>query len=829
MLTRAVAVLIAAAALTASATGAGMVTAEASVSEAPPAGCGPAGYPAAYGIWCPGRIHLVVPGDTLWNLARASLGNGRLWPEIYILGRGRPSPCARTEIFSGQILLIPVAGAGQAPQPGSCRPAQDHGMPSPSATPSPAPAVTTTRPAAPSHPATPSARRSPSAAPVRLSPADLAGLCVAAAISAAAVLARYRRRQRPRSGAVPAWESGPGGPQPPPPDRVPVLAGQVSDRHRPGGPGGPGGEPDGLHRPDLSPGTRPGIAVPAGSGVSRVPLAAPVTPDWLTAPPLPAAPVPEVRAGLIPVGIRDGQEITADIAAIGGLGLTGPGASAAARAIVAALLAQQRPDPEDLAAIVVVPADDGVLVPAAVPEDGRIPGLSQPPSLAAALDELEGVILRRARLAQPPGEEDPAPRTAAAAQPAVALIAASAPADTPRLRGIIAVGRDLGVTAIVLGNWPNGVTCHVAADGMATATPADSGLDGVRLHRLDPGDPSGVTGRISTPPGSRSPAPRSSASSSEPPAGAGRPGRSRALAAPGIADELPSGPVPAAPATAQAGTGTRSRPIRISVLGPLRIAAADSEIGVGLRKARELLAFLAVHGTYGATGDAISEALWPGASPGHGKRQRNMALRKARDLLRSSAGHDAPMWIILAADRYRLDRALIEADLWQFHEALDTARAATADDVRLAAYRQAVGYYRGPLCDGAGYEWTEPYAESARHRALDAWAHIAGILQDTDPEQALAVLETALTHDPYNEYTYQQIMRLQAAAGRTGAVRRTFELLQARLADLGAAPRSSTRQTVADLLGDSGPRPRPAGPPPAATVRRRKPSPGKDR
>lgn len=50
------------------------------------------GYPAAYGIWCPGHIHLVVPGDNLWNLARYFLGSGRLWPEIYILGRGRPGP-----------------------------------------------------------------------------------------------------------------------------------------------------------------------------------------------------------------------------------------------------------------------------------------------------------------------------------------------------------------------------------------------------------------------------------------------------------------------------------------------------------------------------------------------------------------------------------------------------------------------------------------------------------------------------------------------------------------------------------------------------------------
>jgi two-component SAPR family response regulator len=74
------------------------------------------------------------------------------------------------------------------------------------------------------------------------------------------------------------------------------------------------------------------------------------------------------------------------------------------------------------------------------------------------------------------------------------------------------------------------------------------------------------------------------------------------------------------------------------------------------------------------------------------------------------------MWITLAADRYRLDPALIEVDLWQFQAALEATRIASTDEERLAACRQAVSYYRGPLCDGAGYDWTEPHAESARHR-----------------------------------------------------------------------------------------------------------------
>jgi DNA-binding SARP family transcriptional activator len=277
-------------------------------------------------------------------------------------------------------------------------------------------------------------------------------------------------------------------------------------------------------------------------------------------------------------------------------------------------------------------------------------------------------------------------------------------------------------------------------------------------------------------------------------------------------------PVPASPAPAQAppppaagsppeagepSPDPAGRPVRLSLLGPLRITAAGQEISGGLRKARELLAFLAVHPA-GVTGEAISEALWPDADPARAAAQRNLALRKARDMLRTATGLTAPLWIIHVAGRYRLDPTLVSTDLQAFTGALDQARHA-APDARLAACRTAVALYRGPLADGTGYDWAEPYAETARRRALDAWTAIAEILQPRHPDQALSALETALGHDPYNEYLYVRIMRLQAAAGRPEAVQRTLALLETRLTDLGLTPSPQTRQAAASLLHALGP------------------------
>ena len=75
----------------------------------------------------------------------------------------------------------------------------------------------------------------------------------------------------------------------------------------------------------------------------------------------------------------------------------------------------------------------------------------------------------------------------------------------------------------------------------------------------------------------------------------------------------------------------------------------------------------------------------------------------------------------------------------------------------------------------------------------------------------LAALDTALAHDPYNEYLYQKIMRLQAAAGQPEAVRRTLRLLETRLAELGITPAAQTRQVAATLLGTRPPDPAAVG------------------
>jgi DNA-binding SARP family transcriptional activator/nucleoid-associated protein YgaU len=775
------------------------------------------------------RTYRVVPGDDLWEIAARFLGSGERWHELFRLNAGKPQPDGRALtdpnlIYPGWILLLAQPGGHN----GSLPPHHDR-RPLPARTPSPSPSPSRARPGSTPSPAPASTHPQPRPVAVHLPSGALIGISVAIMVAAALTLAsiQRRRRYRPRPGPPATLQSA----DPPLPAVITALrrAARPAPRDTADDDAGPDTAPPPVTDPYLDPyeDTSPGPGQHGESAPASSPAPQPESPG--PAPPAGTGAPPAREPGTIPLGVRGTSEAAIDIAALGGLGLTGPGAPAAARAILAALLARTQAAAAAMPPAVIIPAADAArLLPGQ--DADQIPGVLVPATLHAALDEMEAAVLSQARATGGFDGGDEQPAAAGAAGPGAALIATSDPGTAQRLRGILDTGRSLGTAAIVLGTWPPGVTCQVAADGIvAAATPPGESLEGIRLFHLGADEAAAITAVLRDARGAQ-PAEPALARPVRPPA---RPtAKAPRQARPGVpylpapvlpappeharAADAPPGQSPPAAATpapadrtARAAGSTvpgpdTARPVQLAMLGPLRITARGKEIGGGLRKARELMAFLAVNPD-GASAEAISEALWPDADATHATGQRNLALRKARDMLRGATGQATPMWILHASGRYRLDPTLISTDLWQFTAALDLARHAATDEDRLEACREAAGLYHGELAEDEGYDWAEPYAETARRRALDAWTTIADILAPRDPGQALAALESALGHDPYNEYLYQKIMRLQAAAGHPEAVRRTLSLLEARLTELGITPGTQTRHIAASLLGTHAP------------------------
>jgi nucleoid-associated protein YgaU len=51
------------------------------------------------------RVHTVKPGETLWTIARTTVGDGVFWPALYAANRDRIKDPAR--VYPGQQLEIP--------------------------------------------------------------------------------------------------------------------------------------------------------------------------------------------------------------------------------------------------------------------------------------------------------------------------------------------------------------------------------------------------------------------------------------------------------------------------------------------------------------------------------------------------------------------------------------------------------------------------------------------------------------------------------------------------------------------------------------------------
>lgn len=776
------------------------------------------------------RVYRVRKGDDLWAIADRFLGDGEDWHDLYELNEGRPQPDGRSLtdpnlIIPGWVLLIPQPSHGPAAAPHPAGPAGS-GTRSPGDGHSAGPSSEPSRPAVPSVRPSPSASRARAASPdgrpsraarpgrvaVSLPTGALIGISVAIMVAAALTLAAIQRRRRYRPRPGPPSSLAPAAP--PLPEVISALRRAARPAPSAAGPG-TGDDSHGDPYLDLyETATEPDAEADDPASFAAEPASKPKPESARLAQ---AERVP----GTIPLGIdRDGGEVAVNLAMLGGLGLTGPGAESAARAVLASLLAQGSPGEAWLPAAIIPAADAARLLPGT--GSAAIPGVSVPATLDAALDEMESILLTLARTASADEDIADGEQEVGTAGPGVVLIASAGQGPGRRLAGILQAGRDAGAAAVLLGASPDGVTCDVSADGTNTAvTPPDPDLDGIRLFTLGPAEAAAIAGVLQEASGNLQPDRPDLLASAD---GSGQFLQARAatpdqrLVAPST--RLPAraaAPPPVSPASpdlaGEPGSGQPpvpgERPVQLNLLGPLRISVGGREVSGGLRKARELLAYLALHPD-GASGEAIAEALWPEADPVRATGQRNLALRKARDMLRAATGLTNPMWILNASGRYRLDPALIATDLQAFGDALEEARQAEGQ-ARLAACRKAVALYRGELADGEAYEWAEPFAETARRRALDAWTTIAEILQPASPDEALSALEAALTHDPYNEYLYQRIMRLQAAAGRPEAVRRTLGLLESKLAELDVAPSPRTRQVAASLLGATGAPRRAAG------------------
>jgi DNA-binding SARP family transcriptional activator len=731
----------------------------------------------------PVRRYTVRPRDTLWGIADRELGDPLRWPELYRVNEHTPQPDGATlinpdHIRPGWVLTLPADARTPPPAPPShhatAPPAGNgahtgHPLPeeaAPTGAPeAPTPGSTTTPTTHdhtqpdPTRPATPDDDDHPRHGPVRLPSGGVVGLSLAASIAAALAAARLHRRRRRRLSD----------PQPGLTHTDPLLTPAVR-RLRRAARTCPAShpEPDHSDRDTTSAEPNP-AATPPAAGPGHEPPAH-----------------PPGHAGIVAIGQQHDQEVLIDLTS-GGLALTGPPALDAARAIATTLLAGTPPD----AAEVIVAGDPlaGRLLGGA----GPVPGLTITADLHTALTRLEVELVHRLRLLDRHDVPDVAAYLAADPAeplPTTVLVAdAPDPALTPRLAAVLTLGSRLAIGAALLGPVPGVTTVVLGGDGGVQAVEPDlalPALPGARAFTLSAAEArellTVVAAGHGATAGDQPPEPSPDPHASSPP----HHDRGNAVIDTQAAADR--------------------RPIRVDLLGPLRIHT-DQEVRTGLRrKARELLAFLLLHPD-GATRDTAIEALWPEIDPARGAERAKTAIQNLRHTLRAAAGLDGATVIEWTDQRWRVNPALVDCDVWRFHAALAAAGSAPDDPARTAALDRATAAYHGTLLEGADYDWAEPAREELRRQAADAAGRLAELRERAgDGDGALTALEAAAAWDLYNEQLHQRIMRLQACLGRPDAVRRTYGRLQTRLAELDVDPDDTTEHLLKELLRPAGTR-----------------------
>ncbi|WP_338600525.1 LysM peptidoglycan-binding domain-containing protein [Saccharopolyspora sp. SCSIO 74807] len=687
----------------------------------------------------------VTEGDTLSGLAQQHLGDPDRWGEIFDLNRGRTQDADRTLrrpgfLMPGWRLAIPPAHAETERSPAPAVPAPDIPQPPQQQPPSPDTANSTEAEGAVG-PA------------ITLPTGGLVAAGLAVAVALGMVLQRRRRRRTYLPGS---------GDRTPPPEPAPVV------RH--------------LRLAEdraVVTGEEPDLAEPVTVHSDEN--------DTTGAQPHAKA----VSALAMEVGVGDGRSRALDLAALHGLGLTGAGAEATARALLVHLLGTTH------AAVLIPQHDARALIGDDPPTSARL-------HITGDLDEALATLADRSDTDQ---RQD------------IALVA-SLDHVPQHLATALAPS---GIAGILLGDHPTGATVRVRADGLVTATsPALNELNGTRMFHLnatdtrdlidlltdtdDTAEPTAVDHAVSPEPGNHD-APTAPAGNAQLPTLPDSTPINDEHDEPGSADQAPD----TEPAPATDHPESSNRPLHLAVFGPPTLTwhtshGTSHDLTTALApKHKALLVFLALH-PRGASREAMRDALWPDS---RGSRPYNAfyaALSQLRKTVTDATDEGADDLVLHDDETVTLNPNLVTVDYWQFDQAEQDQRRAAPKQQRLDACSRIIALYRGHLAAGHSTLWLDAPREATHRTTIDAVTTLADHYRTSDPQRRLQLLEHARTLSPENEHLYRDIIRTQAQLGHTDAIPRTLHLLTHTLANIGERPEATTL-TLARTLQTTPPTP----------------------
>jgi predicted ATPase/DNA-binding SARP family transcriptional activator len=252
-----------------------------------------------------------------------------------------------------------------------------------------------------------------------------------------------------------------------------------------------------------------------------------------------------------------------------------------------------------------------------------------------------------------------------------------------------------------------------------------------------------------------------------------------------------------------------SVPVRVEVLGPLRLVVEGAAVEVPGPKRRAVLALLALAEGRTVTVDHLVDALWPSEVPESGRQ----ALHTHVSRLRTCLGPAAPR-LQTRPSGYRLDLTAADLDVAQARGMLATARSGTDPVSALPLLREAHALWRGPVL--ADLTDVAPIAVAVEgcaqlHREVTD-ALIACAVDAGQANGVVGLAAAAHAADSLREPAVLLLMRALAATGRAAEALRVGREYRHQLADeTGLDPSPALGGLERDIAGGTaGPAPAPA-------------------
>ena len=228
--------------------------------------------------------------------------------------------------------------------------------------------------------------------------------------------------------------------------------------------------------------------------------------------------------------------------------------------------------------------------------------------------------------------------------------------------------------------------------------------------------------------------------------------------------------------------------LQVILFGGLEIAGGDAAAGARLtRKAKALIAYLALQGSRGQSREKLADLLWGNSAEEQTRANLRQTLSSIRKAL--SGGADC---LATKGDQISLAGPGIELDVSAFER--------FAEEATPAALGHAAQLYKGDLLDGFSLKedsfeaWVRVERERLRHRACEVLAKLVSYRDGVgDTDRCVEVAARLLQLDPLRESAHRILMRSYAAQGRQASALKQFEICRDVLArELRVEPESET-------------------------------------